>query len=187
MLNTMTANQQSEKEIAERLKRLLDARLTSKYATSTGKAILYKIGVDGLGNIKPGTGSGPMRGHYAFQTDLLIERKSPSVPMVAAELKYGGFSTHDVITYSAKAVQHKSIYPYLRYGFIVIGANKLGRRFLTHNQGFDFALAVPQLAAHEEELVELMRRQITSAECIRAVMQTERVKFTRYEQSTAVE
>ena len=27
-----------------------------------------------------------------------------------------GLSTHDVLTYSAKATRHKQVYPYLRYG-----------------------------------------------------------------------
>jgi len=117
---------------------------------------------------------------------ILIESKSPAVPLVVAELKYCGFSTHDVITYSAKAAQHKSIYPYLRYGFIIVGSVGLGRRFFTHNRSFDFALALPQLATHEDEIVDLFRRQIASAECIRALMQTERARFARYEQSIAV-
>jgi len=51
------------------------------------------------------------------------------VPLVVIELKATSFSSHDVVLYSAKAAKHKSIYPYLRYGFVVVGLEALGRRF----------------------------------------------------------
>ena len=65
-----------------------------------------------------------------------------------------------------KAAKHKSIYPYLRYGFVVVGLKALGRRFLIHNEGFDFAMAVPDAAAITTGLVPLVRRQIKSAQLL---------------------
>ena len=50
-------------------------------------------------------------------------------------------STHDVLTYSAKATRHKQVYPYLRYGFVIGKAKVLPGRFFTHNSGMDFAVA----------------------------------------------
>ena len=44
----------------------------------------------------------PKRGSYAFQTDLLVTNIE-SLPLVVIEIKYGGFTTHDVLTYSIKA------------------------------------------------------------------------------------
>lgn len=40
----------------------------------------------------------------------------------------GDASSHDVLLYSAKAAKHKYIYPYLRYGFVVVGLQALERR-----------------------------------------------------------
>jgi len=75
----------------------------------------------------------PKRGSYAFQTDLLIIRKNNKLPLVVLETKYGGFSTHDVLTYSSKAQKHKEVYPYLRYGLVVGGTDKITNNFFIHN------------------------------------------------------
>jgi hypothetical protein len=64
------------------------------------------------------------------------------IPLVVIEIKYGGLTTHDVLTYSAKALKHKDIYPYLRYGLVLGGLKSIPNRFFVHNQGFDFALAL---------------------------------------------
>src|SRR6266508_3493109 len=158
------AKRETEQDIARQVRDLLQRRLPPDYVVHTGKSILYKIEVNALGKITPDSVDGPTRGQYAFQTDILIEKRDPAIPLVVIELKYGSFSSHDVITYSSKAARHKDIYPYLRYGFVVVGPDRLGRRFVTHNQGFDFAMALPDLALHEIELFALVERQIASAE-----------------------
>ena len=103
------------------------------------------------------------------------------------ELKSGTFSTHDVITYSWKAQRHKQVYPYLRYGFAVVGLEALGRRFITHNEGFDFAVAVQDRAKIEAELVPVIRRQIISAERIIEVTRHGRIKLRRFEQNIEID
>jgi hypothetical protein len=71
----------------------------------------------------------PRGGESAFQTDLCVfedketyfegKETTVSIPHVVMEFK-GGVTTHDVLTYSAKArKKHKQVYPYLRYGIIV--------------------------------------------------------------------
>lgn len=183
----MIGRQKKEREAAIEVKRILDAGLPSDYRTHIGKPLLYRIEVDGSGEVTPKHADNPkLQRNYAFQTDILIERTSPSLPMVVIELKYGAFSTHDILTYSAKAVEHKRIYRYLRYGFIVIGLDRLGRRLLTHNQGFDFAIALPAVDSYQADLVALTQRQIASAECVRSLMATTFVRFAHYEQSIAV-
>ena len=52
-----------------------------------------------------------------------------------------GMSTHDVLTYSAKARKHKQIYPYLRYGIIVGSEAKVAAKFFIHNESLDFCCA----------------------------------------------
>jgi hypothetical protein len=182
----VTGKRESEQEIARQVKDILARWLPPDYVVHTGKSILYKIEVNALGKITPDRLDGPTRGQYAFQTDILVEQLAPAVPLVVIELKYGSFSTHDVITYSSKAARHKDIYPYLRYGFVVVGPDALGRRFITHNQGFDFAMALPDTASREAELVALVKRQITSAERLSSLMQSNRIKLLRYEETVEV-
>ena len=102
------------------------------------------------------------RGHGAYQVDILICKKSgPAV--VAIEIKLGKFSTHDVLTYSAKALEHKRYSPHLRYGFVVPGRKRLDNKFFQHSQGFDFALAFLENPVGRTEFVRLVKRQIKAA------------------------
>jgi hypothetical protein len=186
MAVSVTSKRESEKEAALQVQNVLTRRLGRDYVVHIGKSILYKIEVDAFGNVNPGSVESPTRGRYAFQTDILIEKRGEPIPLVVIELKYGAFTSHDVITYSAKAARHKEIYPYLRYGFVVVGVEALSRKFLTHNAGFDFALALPQVAAHEADLVALVRRQVASAECIVTLMRSTKVRLVRYEERVEV-
>lgn len=129
------------------------------YRISEHENLLYSVVVDSsTGTYHPpladGCGGLPDgKKFYAFQTDILV-LKSGHSPRVALELKWssnprkslheapGGYGTHDVITYSAKATRHKQIYPYLRYGFVLGNQAALGQKFFVHNSGFDFALAI---------------------------------------------
>ena len=55
-------------------------------------------------------------------------------------------STHDVLTYSAKASKHKQIYPYLRYGIVASNESTVPGRLFTHNQALDFCASVKGLS-----------------------------------------
>ena len=105
------------------------------------------------------------------------------------ELKFGGFSTHDIITYSQKAVRHKEIYPYLRYGFVVGGSTSLSKKFLTHNQGIDFAMSVSSLDTKGEcaALIQLVERQIEDAQRLVELMRDDGKTFKRFENNIASE
>jgi len=173
----------SEKAVCLQLRKLLERAIGDRYVVSVGKSLLYNIEVDAFGRVTPDRVDSPARGQFAFQTDLLIEKQSPAIPLVVLELKSGAFSSHDVITYSSKASRHKSVYPYLRYGFLVVGIDALGRRFVTHNQGFDFAMAVTNVASQTRAILSVVRNQIESAERIVRLMQTDRIKITRYEET----
>lgn len=156
-----------------------------------GQNLLYKIEVAPSGEVSHRHGDSPTRGQYAFQTDVLISKRCGSlkqtVPLVVIELKATSFSSHDVVLYSAKAAKHKSIYPYLRYGFVVVGLEALGRRFLIHNEGFDFAMAVPDAAAIETGLVPLVRRQLKSAQRLVTLTSSGRIQLRRYEETVDIE
>src|SRR2546430_938950 len=77
----------------------------------------------------------PIRGSSAFQTDICIfERLDGGVefPRVAIEFK-PKITTHDILTYSAKAGKHKKIYPCLRYGLLASELASIPGRFFIHN------------------------------------------------------
>lgn len=104
-------------------------------------ALLYQVMVDNQLALTVDL-KNPKRGNAAFQTDLCIfERKSDevSIPRVVLEFKTR-ISTHDVLTYSAKATKHKQIYPYLRYGVVASDERAVPGRLFNHNQALDFCL-----------------------------------------------
>jgi len=79
----------------------------------------------------------------SYQTDLLffdIPRSDRWIPRVVVECKLGRISTHDALTYSAKAATHKHVHPYLRYG-ILAGEREhyaIPVRLVKHGTYFDF-------------------------------------------------
>lgn len=89
----------------------------------------------------------PVRGNSAFQTDLCIFDKKDEgicIPRVVMEFKTH-ITTHDILTYSAKAAKHKQIYPYLRYGIIAEKDTEVPKRLFTHNDSLDFCAAIAGL------------------------------------------
>ena len=79
-----------------------------------------------------------------FETDMLIYEQIGNIikPRIIIEAKLEGITTHDAITYSYKAQNHKSITPFIRYG-IIIGNRKhypLPGRLFRHGTNFDFMM-----------------------------------------------
>ena len=166
-----------EKQFSDELYLLLEKHFP-KYIVTQGKSLLYKINIDTNGKLKPVNIENPSRGQFAFQTDLLISNKK--VPLVVLELKFGGFSTHDVLTYSTKAIKHKDIYPYLRYGFVVGGQKMIDKKFFTHNVGFDFAYTFEK-GDSSEKLFKLIKQQIKTSEHLISILAGKRIsKYTTY-------
>lgn len=160
---------QFRKKVLEELKRNLP-----QYTVNEGENLLYKLIIDPQGNLQPSNFANPKRGQLAFQTDLLI--RNNKVPLVVVETKFGGFSTHDVLTYSTKAMKHKEVYPYIRYGLVVGGRSKIDRKFFTHNAGFDFAVAMENTEDDLKELVEILKKQIQNAELMLSVLKNKEVR-----------
>ncbi len=158
----------NEFEFREKLKdKIQEILADSQYEVKTGKNLIYKVIVNPQGKYEPKEAENPMRGNYAFQTDLLIMKKDKQLPLVVIETKYKSFSTHDILTYSTKAQKHKEIYPYLGYGLVVGGINVIQNRFFTHNSGFDFALALKRI--NDFSLIKLgmiIKDQINNAELL---------------------
>jgi len=113
----------------------------------------------------------PITASYGYQTDLLIAEQLAGskdwVPRVVVEFKLGKVSTHDALTYSAKAATHKNVHPYLRYG-IVVGRydDAVPRRMLRHGLQFDFmlTLASEKLTSQDRNrLVRLLRNEVEAS------------------------
>ncbi len=104
--------------------------------------LFYEIYLDTNLKVKNAEFNSPKRGSSAFQTDLCIfeKRESIEIPRIAIEFKTH-LTTHDVLTYSAKAGKHKNVYPYLRYGLIASDESYIPGRFFTHNEHIDFIIA----------------------------------------------
>jgi hypothetical protein len=185
----MTWMRGDERRFGKAIEKKLLKGLGGRYAVESGKNLLYRLQIGPTGQVHPTEEEqrDPKRGRfYAFQTDILVKKANPPTPLVVVELKFGGFSTHDVITYSAKATRHKEIYPYLRYGFVLGGRKPLTNKFFTHNQGFDFAMFVLHLRTDGEKLVRMIRRQISHAETLIDVMRNDRATFKGYERNIDV-
>ena len=109
-------------------------------------ALLYQVTVDNDLRLTVNPRS-PRRGSSAFQTDLCVFETQPSdvvIPRVVLEFKTR-ITTHDVLTYSAKARKHKQVYPYLRYGVVMSEERHIAGRVFNHNESLDFGAAVGHL------------------------------------------
>ncbi|MGA8612842.1 MAG: hypothetical protein WB760_14320 [Xanthobacteraceae bacterium] len=116
--------------------------LPSPLFIEQGRVLLYQITLNNKleTTVEAKKFKKPTRGDSAFQTDLcVIETTADGIelPRVVLEFK-ASISTHDVLTYSAKARKHKQVYPYLRYGVVVAHEAVVPHRFFIHNEALDF-------------------------------------------------
>ncbi len=93
----------------------------------------------------------------SFATDFIVVESYPDdswKPRVVVEAKLDSITTHDAITYSHKAANHRSVFPYLRYG-IMLGNRRhypLPGRLYRHGTQFDFMISFKE---HQPSLKEL--------------------------------
>jgi hypothetical protein len=116
-----------------------------------------------------------------YETDLLISDKWSDghwVPRVVVECKLA-ITTHDALTYSAKAATHKHVHPYLRYG-ILVGDMKnqaLPGRLVKHGADFDFMLTWKGQDPSGEEwqhFCDLLRQEIEASRELQTMFTTNR-------------
>ncbi len=98
-----------------------------------------------------------------FATDFIVIEDHPDgswKPRVVVEAKVGDtITTHDAITYSHKAANHKSVFPYLRYG-IMLGNRQhrpLPGRLYRHGTQFDFMISFKEYELSPKELEAFYR------------------------------
>ena len=110
----------------------------------------------------PDTGN-PKRGAAAFETDICISETLDGIdfPRIVIEFKES-VTTHDILTYSAKAGKHKQIYPCLRYGLLSSALSSIPGRFFTHNESLDFFIAAKEYRKGEQ--VRTLARDLITRE-----------------------
>ena len=134
----------TEKEWTKRMACCLEEALSGRrYGTCTievGKRVPYEYEILSYnqGETNPKVNE--------YETDLAIlefQNDGSWKPRVIIEAKMSGVHTHDAITYSQKALSHKTVHPYLRYG-IILGDRKnrpLPGRLYRHGAHFDFMMS----------------------------------------------
>lgn len=145
--------------------------LTRRLVVQRGAPLLYEVKVNtNLEVMDPERIRKPSRGSSAFQTDLCVfDEVEPEVLIPRVVLKFKTkITTHDVLTYSAKAGKHKTIYPYLRYGIVASSERAVPGRVFTHNENLDFFASVDGLKgkALEAFFASLLKKELASSRCL---------------------
>jgi hypothetical protein len=174
----------SEEEFRGKLVKMLQEELGSGYSVKEKVNLIYWVMIDRNLEYRPKDPKNPGRGirggRYAFQTDIAVgeEKSGGFLPLVVIEVKYKGFTTHDVLAYSEKALKHKAIYPYVRYGLVNGGEDYIPLKFFVHNVGLDFAVAVKDIDNKKERqsLVNIVKEQIEVARNLLDVFEGRKIK-----------
>jgi len=161
-------NRVTEAEFVKQLCRTTQ-RIVKPLQVVIGAPLLYQVTVNGDCEITVDPGA-PKRGQSAFETDIAVfegladGRRKPRV-VIECKLR---LTTHDILTYSAKAQRHKRIYPYLRYGMIIADEKAIPRRFITHNDAIDFCVCAKSISARNFRTVwgEILKAEIESSETL---------------------
>lgn len=118
-----------------------------------------------------------------FETDLVVYEKTEGkiIPRVIIESKVGSVTTHDAITYSHKAMYHKNVIPFVRYG-IMLGAREtypLPGRLFRHGTNFDFLFSFVDYKPTDKEkraFVQMVKKEIVYSKQIEEILSNSRSK-----------
>lgn len=168
----------SEDKFVEVAMKAAEEILGGSLTIERGAPLLYQVTVDNNLEVTVDPRN-PKRGQSAFQTDLCVFEEVEEgirIPRVVMEFK-PGVSTHDILTYSAKAGRHKQIYPYLRYGIVTSKEAVIPGRFFTHNQWLDFFIAG---ASYRDVQVKDILRDVLRSE-IASSRRLEKIAFGKVE------
>ncbi len=134
------------------------------YSIEAGKKLTYANEITKYDN------ANPLYHDMKYETDILIYEKYSEknwIPRVVIESKINSISTHDAITYSKKAQDHKNVHPYLRYGILIGNHNfPLPGRLFRHGSHFDFMINWKSFTPSEEEfknLLEILSKEIVAS------------------------
>lgn len=123
------------------------------------------------------------KNNKSFETDLIVYEKIEGkiIPRVVIESKIESVSTHDAITYSQKAFDHKYIIPYLRYGIMLgkRGNYPLPGRLFRHGAYFDFFFSFVGYKPTKNEIndfVDMIKREIKYSKQLEEILINNRKK-----------
>ena len=151
----------SEQEWASEVAGIIEAKLNEKFpllhlSAKTGINLIYANEI-----LEYVADNPPEIKKMEFETDILIFQKSDDgkkwKPRVVIETKIEGVTTHDAITYSKKAAQHKSVHPYLRYGIFIGKIDHIPGRLFRHGENFDFMVSWTDYTPNKFELDGLIK------------------------------
>lgn len=119
----------------------------------------------------------------SFETDMVLYEKigEKIIPRVIVESKVGTVTTHDAITYSHKAMYHKNVIPFVRYG-IMLGAREnypLPGRLFRHGTNFDFLFSFVDYVPSEKEFttfIDMLKREIVYSRQIAEILSNSRLR-----------
>lgn len=154
----MATEKEWVRSFSEELERRLQV-VSGKQSTvrvHVARRLPYSLEIDSYVDAEPERNQ-PSR----YETDILIcdeQEQNRWIPRVVVECKQGAVTTHDALTYSAKAATHKSLHPYLRYGILIgnWGNYALPARLFRHGANFDFMTTWRAAEATDGEWEQLM-------------------------------
>lgn len=177
---------QTEKQWADQIAGLLTkhlAKSASGLVVDTGFRLAYGCEIVQYNDNQPVTEP------KTYQTDILIREMIGDkswIPRLVIETKLRGGTTHDAITYSQKAANHKFVHPYLRYGLLVGNRHQgsLPGRLYRHGSNFDFMLTwtdfIPKPKAMKR-FVELVISEVnTSRSLQKLIFESRKSKKSKY-------
>lgn len=183
------ARRESEAEwarrLADRLKRPLRslARSGSSIDVLVGRRLAYR-----LESLSYSADNAPELFHASsYQTDVLIAEVSPGkswTPRVVVETKLGQISTHDALTYSAKAATHKQVHPHLRYGILIgdHGEARVPSRLIRHGAHFDFMAAWRGVSGNRlewQDLTKILIQEVDASRQLESLVRSARSRDRR--------
>ena len=123
----------------------------------------------------------------SFETDMVVYEKGEGkiIPRVIIESKVGSVTTHDAITYSHKAMYHKNVISFVRYG-IMLGAREtypLPGRLFRHGTNFDFLFSFVDYEPSKKELaifIDMLKREIVYSRQIEEILSNSRSRGRKH-------
>lgn len=149
----------------------IGSKINVLYALTVEENGIVNMGVDAdSGEVIRGRGKG-------FEQDILVYQKvedahTSIIPRVIIEVKYAKVTSHDAIIYSEKAKRIRTIYPYVRYGFLLGGVKNISPRIIRLGSEFNFIIALDYPFEDESvnELKELLFTELGASLSISKIL-----------------
>lgn len=164
----------TEDPFLEKTAALLRAQFALPIVIETKANLLYEVTVNNRLELDQIDLKRPIRGQSAFQTDVAVFEQIASdirLPRIVMEFKKS-ITTHDVLTYSTKAIKHKQVYPYLRYGLVISSEESIPGRVFAHNDALDFVIACAGYSEPEQKKAfqQLIQAELRASRSLEAIL-----------------